>query len=411
MEANRLGMEMRARGRLDEAARAFQAGVDASPGVPELHLNLAIALAHMSRFDDARAQFARVLDLDPANLHAHWALYELEQVAGNGAAALAHQAAALETQSAYSIVAPAQKRSIAALLGPGDWQANVPVDYLVDTSETTLHKLYLTNASQAAGLTLPRADVCFTAIAQSPQNMERLQWAQNVLDRSAMPCVNQPRNVARADRAFVATALSEIDGVLAPQARMVAREALRSELEFPAVVRPLDSQAGRDLALLRSDEDLAQYLNRVHAQTFYVMPYVHYASADGLFRKYRIFVIGGRAYPCHLGISQHWMVHYYNTPMREHQWMRDEERRFIEHFGDVFGAKLQAAMTRIAQTLELEYLGLDCSMYDGKLLVFEADPAMIVHAADEPELFAYKHVGARAIFGAFAELVDSARSV
>ena len=71
-----------------------------------------------------------------------------------------------------------------------------------------------------------------------------------------------------------------------------------------------------------------------------------------------------------------------------------------------------AAMSEAAAALQLEYIGLDCTIdRAGNVLVFEADPAMIVHAADDPAMFGYKHAAAHAIFAAFAALVDRARSL
>ncbi len=411
IEANRQGLELRASGRFLEAAAAFARGVQAQPDVPELQLNLAVALTHAGRLDEARDAYARVLQLRPSDVSAHWAMYELEQMRGNLREALAHQNAALAQQSTFSVYAPAEKRRVIALMAPGDWQANVPVDYLIDTRETTLHKVYVTSEQQSAALTLPRADVILTAIANSPHSVEHLRWAASIVQRSGLPCINAPQLIERADRRYVFSALRTVHDVRVPETQIVQRSAIAGSVQFPAVVRPLDSQAGRDLALLRSLDELDAYLNRTEAGAFYVMPFVDYSNPDGYFRKYRLFVVDGTPYPCHLAISKHWMIHYYNAPMREHQWMRDEERVFIEHFNDVFDRRLRTAMSAVAERLGLEYLGLDCTIDpDGSLLIFEADPAMIVHAADEPEKFAYKHSAARDIFAAFASLCDDARS-
>jgi hypothetical protein len=101
------------------------------------------------------------------------------------------------------------------------------------------------------------------------------------------------------------------------------------------------------------------------------------------------------------------MIHYYNAPMRETPWMREEEAFFLEHFDDVFPPPLQRALRDIANVLGLEYFGVDCSIDpQGRLLVFEADPAMVVHAGDDPALFAYKFPYAQRIFDAFQRLID-----
>ncbi len=412
IDANRLGTALRAQGRLSEAAEAFAQGIRAQDDRLELHLNLAIALTELGRFDDARSHYERVLELDPQDTAAHLALYELDQMAGRRTQALEHQAAALARQTSFSVYAPQQQRRLAVLMAPGDWQANVPVDYLLDARTTTVHKIYLTSQPQALSLMLPDADVVFTAIAQSPDNADALRWAASSSDRSALPHLNAPANVAAADRASVYKTLQAIEHVRVPETLERSREELAAQAPaFPAVVRPVGSQAGRDLAKVQSARELDEYLQAVEGRAFYVMPFINYAAPDGYFRKYRLFVVGGKPYPCHLGISRDWMIHYYNAPMRENAWMREEEQRLLEDFETVFPPQLRRAACDIAAALQLDYLGLDCTIdADGNLLLFEADPAMIVHAADDPALFAYKHAAARAIFAAFSELVDRARS-
>ena len=59
---------------------------------------------------------------------------------------------------------------------------------------------------------------------------------------------------------------------------------------------------------------------------------------------------------------------------------------------DVFPGELGDALRETAALLQLDYVGIDCAIgTDGKLLVFEADNALIVHLLDDPVMFAYKH--------------------
>ena len=54
---------------------------------------------------------------------------------------------------------------------------------------------------------------------------------------------------------------------------------------------------------------------------------------------------------------------------------------------------------------------VDCAeMPDGRLLFFEADVAMIVHAMDPPELFPYKRAQMNKVFGAFQAMLRRAAS-
>jgi glutathione synthase/RimK-type ligase-like ATP-grasp enzyme len=211
----------------------------------------------------------------------------------------------------------------------------------------------------------------------------------------------------------VARKLANIPNVNAPASARMGSDELAggSGISFPIVIRPVGSQAGRDFARVNDAKQLRDYLDRVTAPAFYVAPFVDFRAPDGYYRKYRIIVVGGVPYPYHLAISPHWMIHYYNAPMRETRWMREEEAFFLAHFAQVFQEPLQEALRAIAAALGLDYVGIDCSIdSQGRLLVFEADPAMIVHAGDDPQLFAYKKPHAERIFDAFQRLIDRARS-
>ena len=102
------------------------------------------------------------------------------------------------------------------------------------------------------------------------------------------------------------------------------------------------------------------------------------------------------------------MIHYYNAAMADHQWMRDEESRFIANLESVFAGPLHAALTEIAAAIPLEYFGIDCAIAkDGRLLLFEADAAMLVHGTDPPDLYPYKRAGFQRIQSALMTLLLS----
>jgi glutathione synthase/RimK-type ligase-like ATP-grasp enzyme len=280
----------------------------------------------------------------------------------------------------------------------------------VDRRTTTLHKLYVLSAEQIAAVPIPQVDAIFVAIAESDENVPALSLAGEIVRSAGLPYVNDPQRVLGTNRVRVASALANLSDAYVPPTTRVPRGALESgsiPAEFALIIRPVGSQAGRDLARIDDRAGLAEYLRRVQAEWFYVMPFVDFKKADGYHRKYRIIVVDGVPYPYHLAISPNWMIHYYNAPMRENAWMREEEEHFLAHFEEVFDARLQRALREIGAILGLEYFGIDCSIDpQGRLLVFEADPAMIVHAGDDPQLFGYKKPYAQRIFDAFQKLID-----
>lgn len=446
IDANRRGVFLRTQGRAAEAAAAFREGIAAQPELPLLHANLATLLAEvgdvegaqreydialacdpslpaalsglgslhvrMGRFAQGRQCFERVLAHDANDLAAHQAMYELEQIDGNTAKALWHQRQILARKTLFSRYAPDERRRLLVLAVPGDFQANVPVDFLIDPQTTTLHKLFLLSSEQTQSVAIPRADAVFVAIAESDENAPALEFAADLVQRIGLPVINDPRRISDANRTQVARKLASIPNVNAPLTTRIRRDELAgAHIDFPIIVRPVGSQAGRELARINNAPDLGSYLRGSTAPEFYVAPFVDFCSPDGYYRKYRIIVVDGVPYPHHLAISPNWMIHYYNAPMRETPWMREEEALYLAQFAQVFKQPLQEALSAIAGVLGLDYVGVDCSIdSQGRLLVFEADPAMVVHAGDDPQMFAYKNLHAERIFEAFQKLVDRARS-
>jgi hypothetical protein len=133
---------------------------------------------------------------------------------------------------------------------------------------------------------------------------------------------------------------------------------------------------------------------------------VDYSSADGQFRKYRIVVVDGKAYPCHMAIADQWDIWYLNAGMSLSESKRLEEAAFMRTFDDGFAVRHKNALSRMIERVNLDYYLVDCAENQkGELLIFEADNTAVVHNMDSPELFPYKPPQMLAIFKAFANLL------
>jgi len=236
--------------------------------------------------------------------------------------------------------------------------------------------------------------------------------------------INRPSRIARLSRDGAARLLRGTPGLAMPLTVRVEREILAGiaagtllpgevleEGDFPLVARPVDSHAGRDLAKLDDREALIAYLETTGAERFYLAPFVDYRSADGQYRKYRVVIIAGKPYAGHMAISSHWMIHYLNAGMEESEAKRAEEARFMADFATDFAARHGAALATLHERLGLEYVGLDCAeTAEGRLLIFEVDHAMIVHAMDSPAVYPYKQPQMARVFSAFRKLLEDSRN-
>ena len=392
----------------ERARESYARAVYLNPQLLAARLGYGAELFASGDLEGARSQYRLALGIDEENLVAHLAMYELELQLGNREKALAHQKRALAVSQLFSSIAPKERRRILALCAPGDWFANTPLEYLVDRETTTLHKLFLTTPERLAALRLPEYDALFNAIGESSENVEMLLLAELVAKMLGRPIVNAPLRVLETNRVRCARLAAKIPGCNAPQTVEHSRTALQNyEIDRPTILRPVDSHAGKSARRITTSAELKHYLGETEGERFFLTPWVDYSSPDGYFRKYRLVAVDGEIFPYHLAISSNWMVHYYSSEMKAEQWMRDEERRFLEDWRAAFPQTAASALERLTESLGLEYVGFDCSIdHDGNLLFFEADPAIIVHLTDDRELFPYKYEHVPKIFRAFERLID-----
>jgi hypothetical protein len=368
-----------------------------------------------SELESLRSLAYAVLRRDPAARDAHLRLYEVEQMLGQPQAGIAHLRVALRASRIVTLPAlraPAEL-TVLALTRVARWEANTPLELVIDAGRTTLHRYYIDDDDTGlSGEPLPAYDVLINTIAESEDAAHALTLADAFIERAGRAAINPPHIVASIGRSGVAKRFAASPSIVAPPVERCDAAALRARpVVEPLVVRPVGSQAGFGLARIGDTEELHGYLEEHVHPAYFVMPFVDYSSDDGFYRKYRIMFVAGVPLACHLAISPRWMIHYYNAAMAEHQWMRDEEARFIANLDSVFNGRLAAALTEIAAAIPLEYFGIDCAVArDGRLLLFEADAAMLVHGTDPPELYPYKRAGFERIQTALDALLDERRA-
>jgi len=363
------------------------------------------------------------LHRDPEDAASLLDLSVLVQLAGDRARALALQAAALQRQRLFEVPLRRGARPtlhLLAFLAPGDFMANTPLELLLEESDVRLTLCYVgPGGAPPAGI--PPHDLAIVAVTESDENRRVLAELEPLVAAWPRPVLNRPARIATVARDALGRVLASTPGLVLPPTLRTDRaalaaigagaEALDGLGAFPLIIRPAGSHAGHGLAKLEVAADLRQYLEDHADASFFLAPFIDYRGADGLFRKARIALIDGQPYACHLAVSEHWMVHYLNAGMTESPAKRAEEARFFDAFDTDFVPRHRRTLDAIVQRLGLDYVALDCAeLPDGRLLLFEADNAMIIHAMDPPALFPYKPQQMRRVFQAFqALLVREAR--
>jgi hypothetical protein len=400
-----------------------------SPDVPEfddawMHLQNAISLdptdaaAHAARgnlllrrgkTDAAQRSYELAARFDPYDAPSRIVLGELAHMAGDETAAQSWFDAAFALTRLYSPVRLPGTRSALVLCVRGPWHRNIPLDFVVDTEAWTLHRWYLPDdPAPVDELALLAYDVVIDAIGESVDAGPALDAAQTFIDSQSIPSINNPERVRGTARDVLATTLRGIPHcAVAPVQRLTAGALAQVASGFPLLVRPTDAHGGRDLERVDDPAGLAAYAARVPARSYDVCPFIDYRSADGFYRKYRVMFVDGQPYPYHLALDDMWMIHYYRAPMGEHEWMRDEERRFLQTPEEAL-AGWKTTLRAIGAAIGLDYFGIDCTVLaNGSLFVFEADAAMLVHGLDpDPE----KRAAVDGIRAALAALLETRAS-
>lgn len=349
---------------------------------------------------------------DPAGAGVQMDLSVLVQLMGDQPGGLALQAEALRRQRLFRTPCKAPRLRLLALAGETDIGGNTPIEFLLEGSDIELTTLYVVPGLDHE---LPPHDAAIVVACDYPP--DTLDEIARLM--AGRPLLNAPARIRDLDRDRLFHILAPVPGlVIPPTARLsradlanlgdapVTLDGLLQGCRFPLIVRPVGSHAGRGLAKLEKAADIEGYLASQDAGEFFLSPYIDYASPDGLFRKYRIVCIGGKAYGCHMAISDQWKIWYLNADMTGNAAKRAEEAHFFETFDAEFAHRHADALMDMMARIGLDYFQVDCAETpDGKLLVFEADNTAIVHNMDPPEIFPYKPPQMRKVFDAFTAMI------
>ncbi|MDI7776665.1 hypothetical protein [Asticcacaulis sp. EMRT-3] len=308
--------------------------------------------------------------------------------------------------------------SILAFVTAGDMMANTPLDFLLHGSNCRLWLCFVDASTQSLP-DLPPHDVAFLAVGESTANQPVLERLEVLLKDWPGPILNNdPAMIASLTRDGVSQRLKDAQALLSPATIRLGRAALAAVsqgamslteaaqgMDFPVILRPIGTHAGKGMHRLSNPDELAGALRAETADAFYIIPFIDYRNADGLYAKQRIVQIKGRPFASHEAISSHWMVHYMNADMHENAGKRAAEAQWMKDFDQDFAVRHAAAFAELYALIGLDYFGMDCAeLPDGRLLIFELDVAMVVHDMDDEALYAYKKPAMRRLFDAFIDM-------
>lgn len=269
-------------------------------------------------------------------------------------------------------------------------------------SESEARVLHITKAyfRQQKRLVLEDYDILVNLVTDPDLNGKVLKTMDRVIKGYKGPVLNAPKNVLLSTRETVAKRMIGIENLLVPRVRTVKslRAPVVTALEetgaiaFPAIVRRAGTHSGKVLGIARS----AASLERIPASTqlHTLTEFIDFRSADGLFRKYRVFYFGNTPVFRHQLISDRWNVH-----MRDRARYMMDKPKLLEESQSLYARGLDHFPNAIRKTLEciykrskLDFCGIDFGILrDGRVVLFEANATMnFFPVSDDPRLAAMK---------------------
>jgi glutathione synthase/RimK-type ligase-like ATP-grasp enzyme len=247
------------------------------------------------------------------------------------------------------------------------------------------HRLHVTRNyfRQGRQADLTGYKVLLNLITEPEAHAKTLANLKKVLRGVPGRVINKPEAVLRSTRDQVARLLTGIPRLIVPKtARLngskpaVAAAAIeKAGVTPPVILRQVGTHSGKIVGLFNAvEEAVAALTPGDHVAT----QFVDFASADGLYRKYRAFFIGERIVLRHMLVSDHWNVHAKDRArfMAEHPQAVTEERALLES-AVPFQPGVREVLEAVRERMPLDFFGMDYGVTrDGEVVLFEANATM-----------------------------------
>ena len=221
---------------------------------------------------------------------------------------------------------------------------------------------------------------------------EALELARHVVNKSARACFNHPEAIAGTTRDRAARVLTGIPGLDVPKTIRTAAltpaelraQVKREGLEYPLLVRVVGHHGGTNMVRVDTSNDVDEMdrLDRSARSALYVTEFRDFAGSDGLYRKFRIVVVGEQVLMRHMITAENWLVHasqHLEARTRKTANTRKDEDAMFAAFDEGEGKRLLPLFQEIGRRLDLDYVGIDCAITEtGDVVLFEANACMTI---------------------------------
>lgn len=259
------------------------------------------------------------------------------------------------------------------------------------------HIFHLQNGSARQAFSLDYwPSLVFNEISDPDTHKAALERCEVLCAMQKVPVINRPEAIMLTRRDHISSNLKNLPGLTLPLTirfnpetpEEVGKAIHQAGLQFPVIFRQAGDHGGISTVLIDSAAAIneAMYAFALDGRAYYLTEFRDYASADGLYRKYRIVVVEGKPYLRHMIVSNHWLIHSSSREyMKANPQYVEEEARLLAGFETQLAPVLHPITRAIANKLNLEYFGIDCNIAaDNSLLVFEINANMNILTNNQP---------------------------
>jgi glutamate/tyrosine decarboxylase-like PLP-dependent enzyme len=424
---NNLGGVLIATGHREAAQIAFKEAVARHPSDPVCRVNYGNFLLEESESRlthgreeealqlkrQARAHFEEALRVQPGCEKAHEGLSYLLGDLGEEESAAQHRREAFRNRSVIPMPYRGAERPVTILQLVSTLGGNVRLQPFLDDRifqlSIVVPEFYDLKTS------LPDHQLAINGIGDAEVSPGALAAANSVLALTTAPVINPPAAVLSTTRSNNAKRFAGLPGIITPFTATLSRDRLSGPdaadllaglgFTFPLLLRAPGFHTGRHFLRVDTCDSLPTALAELPSRELLVMQYLDAWGRDGKTRKYRAMMIGGKIYPLHVAISNHWKIHYFTAEMAECVEHRAEDAAFLEDMPGVLGPRAVQALEQIQSILGLDYAGIDFGLnIKGEVLLFEANATMLVAAPGGDARWNYRRA-------AYKRIVDAVQNM
>lgn len=240
--------------------------------------------------------------------------------------------------------------------------------------------------------------VALNLVTDPDQNPKVLANIAKLLRGFRGRVLNRPEAVLSSTRDLVARLLAGIPGLIAPKTLRlgslkpeIANRCLNgAQLRYPVLLRRAGTHTGEFIGVFNGPEEVSRALSPTGEHI--ITEFVNFVSADGLYRKYRVFFIGARSVFRHMLVSDHWNVHARDRTrfMASRPELLDDEERVLASPSASLSDEAIETLRHVRERVALDFFGMDFAVAPtGELLLFEANATMNFLPFAEGSRFAY----------------------